>query len=233
MPVDATVVSVNPVTPRVKQFLLRAEGHVFDFTPGQHVSVAVPGGDRRVYRPYSPVSLPGTDTIAIAVKRYPEGRGSTWMHERSVGDTISLTEPSGTLKLRDPDRDAIFLCTGTGLTPMLSMATQYLDEGEGDAILVFGERTQEDLMFRETLDLFSASHAHFSVEYVLSEEDWSGRTGYVQEHLSVFDDVSSTPDVYVCGVPEMVVETKKVLRNWDVPDDHVFTEGWEEGAVEE
>jgi ferredoxin-NADP reductase len=81
MPLDtlnATLISVHPVTPRVKQFLLRVEGHTFDFVPGQHVSVAVDtGGKRPEYRPYSPVSQPGTDTIALAIKRYPDGTCST------------------------------------------------------------------------------------------------------------------------------------------------------------
>lgn len=233
MPLDATITSVHPLTPRVKQFVLRAEGHTFDFTPGQHLSVAVPGEERRVYRPYSPVSLPGTDTIAIAVKRYSEGTGSTWMHTRDVGDTVTLTSPSGNLHLHDLNRDAFFLCTGTGLTPMLSMATQYVHEGTGSATLLFGERTQRDLMFRETLNLFAASHTHFSVDYVLSDEDWSGRTGYVQTHISAVAADAETPHFYVCGVPEMVVETKTVLQDMNVPDEHVFSEGWEEGAVEE
>ncbi len=231
---DATLVSVHPVTPRVKQFLLRVEGHTFDFRPGQHVSVAVDVGEGRPeYRPYSPVSQPGTDTIALAVKRYPDGPGSTWMHERTVGNTISIAPPSGNLGLRALNRDAVFLATGTGLTPMLSMVTQYLRKGAGNATVLFGVRTQEDLMFRETLDLYSASHANFTVGYVLSDEDWRGRTGYVQEHLPDYVDDASTPHFYICGVPEMVVETKGLLFDLGAPDDHIFTEGWEEGAVEE
>lgn len=230
--VDATLISAHSITPRAKQFLLRTEGHAFDFKPGQHVSVAVDRDDeRRVYRPYSPVSQPGTDTIAPAVKRYADGTGSTWMHHRDIGDTIPLAPSSGNLYLRDRGRDAVFLATGTGVTPMLSMVSQYLEGGQGHATLLFGERTRDDLMFRETLDLFSASHPHFTVEYVLSDEDWSGPTGYVQDHLPDYVDDADAPHFYVCGVPEMVVETKGLLYDLGVLDDHIFTEGWEEGAV--
>jgi len=230
---DATLTSVHDITPRVKQFLLRVEGHTFGFTPGQHVSVAFDDDGRRRYRPYSPVNQPGTDTLALAIKRYPEGACSTWMHERGVGDTISITSPSGNLGLRALDRDVVFLSTGTGITPMIAMATQYLREGEGHATFLFGERTQEDLMFRETLDLYAASHAHFTVGYVLSHEDWTGPTGFVQEHLSDYVENGAAAHYYVCGVPQMVVDTTAVLRERGVPDDQVFTEGWEEGAVEE
>ncbi|PSQ72261.1 MAG: hypothetical protein BRD31_01315 [Bacteroidetes bacterium QH_2_64_26] len=36
---DTALVSTHAVTPRVRQFLLRADDHTFDFTPGQHVNV--------------------------------------------------------------------------------------------------------------------------------------------------------------------------------------------------
>lgn len=236
MPLDTlgtTLVSSYPVTPRVKQFVLRAEDHTFDFNPGQHVSIATePSGGDRVYRPYSPINQPGTDTIVLAVKRYPDGTGSGWMHDRSPGDSITITPPTGNLQVHDLDRDAVFLATGTGLTPMLSMALQYLHDGTGTATLIFGERTQEDLMFRQMIDVFAASDGHFSVEYVLSDEDWTGRTEHVQDHLSSIVDDFEAPHFYLCGVPEMVVQTKAVLRDAGAPDKHLFAEGWEEGAVE-
>ena len=237
MPVDtlrATLVSVHALTPRVKQFLLRVDGHTFEFTPGQHVSVAFEGAEgRRRFRPYSPVSQPGTDTIALAVKRYPEGACSSWMHERSVGDPIELTPPSGNLGLRALDRDVVFVATGTGITPMISMATRYLTAGGGDATFLFGEHTQADLMYRETLDLYAANHDRFTVAYVLSDEEWAGRTGHVQAHLPALIDRFEGPYFYVCGVPEMVVDTKAALQNLGAPDAHVVTEGWEDGAVDE
>lgn len=231
---DAVVASVHPLTPRVKQFLLRVEDHTFTFRPGQHLNVAIEDEEGRpVYRPYSPVNRPGTDTVALAVKRYPDGTASAWLHERTPGDHVPLTAPSGTLSLRDLDRDVVFLSTGTGITPMLSMLSQYLDEGEGHATFLFGERTQEDLMYRETLDRLSASHKALTVEYVLSDEDWAGRSGFVQDHLWDVVDADTSAHFYVCGVPQMVVDTTSVLQEAGIPDEHVFTEGWEQGAVDE
>jgi ferredoxin-NADP reductase len=209
------------------------EGHTFSHAPGQHVSVRVETDDGRpVYRPYSPVSGPGTETLALAVKRYDGGTCSVWLHEREVGDSVTITAPSGNLHLHDPDRDAAFLATGTGLTPMLAMLQPFLDEGTGHAVLLFGERTEADLMYRATLDRLDAGHDRLSVEYVLSDpsSDWTGPTGYVQDHLSTVTALDR-PHVYACGVPEMVVDTEDILQENDIPADHIFTEGWEEGAV--
>ena len=231
---DATITSIHRLTPRVRQFLFHVEDHTFDFAPGQHVSVRCPeGDDGPAFRPYSPVSLPGTDTIALAVKRYDDGLCSSWLHEREVGDTITITEPSGNLHLHDPDRDALFMATGTGLTPMLAMLTQYARDGSGQATLLFGERSQEDLMYRETLDCLSASHANINVAYVLSHEEWSGPTGFVQDHLDTVLADLDAPHAYVCGVPQMVVDAKAALDEAGLPDDDVFSEGWEEGALDD
>lgn len=231
---STTLVSKHPLTPAVAQFIVEADGHTFDHQPGQHVSIAYrDADDDLVVRPYSPVSRPGTSRLALAIKRYDGGTCSVWMHGRSVGDAVPLLDPSGNLHLRDLDRDVAFLSTGTGITPMVAMLKQYLAEGSGRARFVFGERTQEALMYRETLDHLAADHARLSVDYVLSREDWGGRTGYVQHHL---DDVLAgleAPHVFVCGVPAMVVDTKAALQDHGVPEDRVFSEGWEDGAVDD
>ncbi|MFB6249407.1 MAG: ferredoxin--NADP reductase [Salinibacter sp.] len=228
---NATVAAITSVTPRVRQLLLRVDGHTFDHDPGQHVSVRYEkNGEGPIYRPYSPVSGPGTDTLALAVKRYDDGTCSVWLHELDVGDEVPILPPSGTLHLQSLDRDAAFIATGTGLTPMLAMLDPYLREGTGQARLLFGERTQADLMYRPMLDRLAATHPRFEVHYTLSGEDWGGPTGYVQDHLSLLDDLEA-PQAYLCGVPEMVVETRSALRAAGVSSDHIFSEGWEDGAV--
>jgi len=229
--IDTTVAATYPLTPRVQQLVLRADDHTFEHRPGQHVNVRYETeAEGPIYRPYSPVNGPGTDRLVLAVKRYDEGTCSVWLHERSVGDEVPLLPPSGNLQLQSLDRDAAFIATGTGLTPMLAMLGPYLESGTGRAHLLFGERTQDDLMYRPTLDRLAASHPRFEATYALSDEDWSGPTGFVQDHFSVLD-VLDTPQVYLCGVPAMVVESKAVLQEAGVPDDRLFSEGWEEGAA--
>ena len=69
--------------------------------------------------------------------------------------------------------------------------------------------------------------------YSLSDEDWSGRTGHIQEHI---EDVVSDPertDFYCCGVPGMVVETEERLGDIGVPEEQIYSEGWEEDEISE
>ena len=53
-------------------------------------------------RPYAPTSLPGTDGITLAIKRYDDDTASVYMHEREHGDEIELGGPEGSLHVRDP-----------------------------------------------------------------------------------------------------------------------------------
>lgn len=230
---DATVVATYPLTPQVQQLVVRVPGHTFTHDAGQHVSVRYDDEEGPQYRPYSPVNTPGSDTLIFAVKRYDEGTCSVWLHERTPGDEISLLPPSGNLRLRNPERDVAFLATGTGVTPMLAMLATYAKVGTGRAVLLFGERAQVDLMYRATLDHLAASHSNLSVRYVLSDESWNGPSGYVQDHLSFIFDNLEAPHAYVCGVPKMVVETRAALEKRGLPPDSIFSEGWEEGALEE
>ena len=55
----------------------------------------------------------------------------------------------------------------------------------------------------------------------------------MQEHISAYVRDAAATDFCVWGVPKRGVETKAVLRALGAPADHIFTEGWEDGAVDE
>lgn len=83
------------MTPRVKQFRLRVEGHRFEYEPGWHTTVRFERDGEEVVRPYTPTSLPGTDEITLAIERYDDGTASVYVHEHEHGDEIELGEPEG------------------------------------------------------------------------------------------------------------------------------------------
>ena len=237
MPFEGTITSIHQMTPQVKQFVIEADDE-FEFEPGQHTTVRFErrdsdeDEDEQVVRPYTATNTPGSNQLTLAIKRYDDGTASVYMHEREMGDTVTLGDLGGNLTLRNADENVAFVSTGTGITPMMAMLKQYLEVGSGDVVFFYGEKNQENIMYRETLDQLATEHDQLSVVYSLSEEGWDGPTGHVQNHIEDYlDDLDR--DFYVCGVPQMVVDTKNRLGELGVSDDRVFSEGWEDGEVEE
>ena len=115
---------------------------------------------------------------------------------------------------------------------MLAMLRECLQDGVGDDVYWFhGERRQETRLYDDFLSVLDAEHDRLSVIHSLSDEDWSGRQGRVQSHVA---DVVGSPDGvdwYVCGVPQMVVDTVDLLEEHGVSDSQIFREGWESDAV--
>lgn len=236
MTLEATVTSMQQLTPDVTEFVIETDDHVFEYEPGHHVRIHYEedAAGKGMARPYTATSLPGTTELTLAIKHYEDGAASTYMHEREVGDTLLIEEPAGGFSLRDLDTDVVFVASGTGITPMVAMLRQYLAEGTGEASLLFGERDRDHLIYRDLLNQFAAAHDELSVSYSLSDpdEDWDGPTGNVQDHL---EDVLSTFDdkhFYICGVPTMVVDTSELLLTQGVANERIFTEGWEAGVVQ-
>lgn len=225
---EAELLSIHQMTPTVKQFLLELENDEWEFKPGQHTHIKFEEDGEEVVRPYTPISLPSNpDHFALAIKRYDDGTASVWMHERDMGDVIEVNEPEGNLRIRDYDRDIVLISTGTGATPMYAMLRDYLEKGSGKVYYFHGEKTREHLLFQESLDQLEAENDNLEVIYALSDQSWKGREGFIQEHLDDVLESFDARDFYICGVPQMVVDTEEVLEDNGVGDDRIITEGWE------
>lgn len=137
MALEATITSIQQLTPDVKEFVLEADEHVFEYEPGHHVRIHYEQNAEGIgmSRPYTATSLPGMDELTVAIKHYEGGAASTYMHERESGDVIRIEEPAGGFSLCDLDTDVVFIASGTGVTPMVAMLKQYLEEGTGEAHL--------------------------------------------------------------------------------------------------
>lgn len=224
--------AVTQITPEVKQFQFRLEEENWDFKPGQHTVMQLEDEEGEVERPYTMINLPGnSETFALAIKKYPDGRATPQIHEMSVGDSVRFERPEGDLFIRDYSEDVVFISTGTGATPMYAMLRDYLEKGEGKAYYFHGEKTRETLIFKDSLELLETENPNMETVFSVTDESWKGLEGYIQDHLTGKLDSFEGKHFYICGVPEMVVQTQKLLEEKGVNPDKITTEGWEKDAV--
>jgi CDP-4-dehydro-6-deoxyglucose reductase len=218
----AALAAASSLSPSVRLLVLRVtDGEPFDFVAGQWVDLELEHDGTLLKRPYSIASAPADeahDQLEIAVTHVDGGPASSALHALPVGASLTLVGPSGlfTRDRVDPALPSIFVGTGTGVTPLRAMIRDELrraSEG-GPITLLFGCRTEADLLFRGEFEDLARRHPRFRYVPTLSrgDEAWTGRRGHVQSHLPEL--LAGTPDahVFVCGLTPMVTGVRTLLK---------------------
>jgi CDP-4-dehydro-6-deoxyglucose reductase, E3 len=219
-PFTARLVKARTLTPSVREMTFeRTDGRPMDFFPGQWVSVMLPqvGDDFR--RSYSIASEPnGTGRFDIAVTRVADGPGSSLLHAMEPGATINAIGPSGLFTRDETDPSvALFVGTGTGITPFRSMIRASIAAGATPRMRVLiGVRHEEDILYRSELEEIARAHPSIDLFVTLSQPgpDWTGRKGYVQEHVPELWKSLESPEghIYICGLERMVKTVRELAR---------------------
>jgi ring-1,2-phenylacetyl-CoA epoxidase subunit PaaE len=206
----------------------------FAFTPGQSLTLrrTVDGVEQR--RQYS-ISAPAGAQPRVGVREIPDGLFSRWLvHEVRAGDEIEVQTPSGRF-CPDPAllQGGRHLCiaAGSGITPMLSVATSVL-AADGEVTLLYGNRTSGSVMFAEELaDLKNRYGPQLQLVHVLSREPrdvelFSGRldADRLRRLLTTLVPASRFDHVWLCGPHAMLLDGQAVLAELGVPRDRVHFE---------
>jgi CDP-4-dehydro-6-deoxyglucose reductase len=253
---DARLASARALTPTVRELVFeRADGQAMTFEPGQWVSSHFAVADRSkpraegsaeaplLKRSYSIASSPdGSPRFEIAVTHVQGGPASTLLHALEPGAVLRFTGPQGffTRNAAQGSTPALFVSTGTGVTPMRSMlrAAASANALEVPIVLVLGVRREEDLLYADEFRDLARRHAAFRFEPTLSRphDSWSGRRGYVQSHVpALWDELTASarggapaPHVYVCGLERMVGSVRDLLRKeMQLPRQQVHSERYD------
>lgn len=156
-PVDgprARVLEVRPETRDLTTLVLRPGRGWTTHVPGQHVGVGVDVDGVRHWRTYSLTSSPQAPDgcLTIAVRTIPGGVVSTHLAGRArPGDVLLLQPPAGDFVLPAlPERPALFVTAGSGITPVLGMLRSRLGDLV-DPVLVHSSPTPALQPFRAEL----------------------------------------------------------------------------------
>ncbi|MBR2686081.1 MAG: iron-sulfur cluster-binding domain-containing protein [Erysipelotrichaceae bacterium] len=173
------------------------------FQPGQYISLDLRISDSRLTRPYSLCSLPSVKEYQIVVKDMKNGFASEYINNSfEIGTEVDISEPSGFF-CYEPLRDAphiVGIAGGSGIAPFLSMA-KAIAEGILDAemTLLYGSRTEEEILFKEELDALEKKCEQIKVVHVLSDEKKEGYYhGFISKEL-IRKYMKEDSSVFVCG----------------------------------
>ncbi len=212
----AILIESVEIAPEIRHFVFEAEGtDALSFAPGQFVSFHDDVEGKEITRAYSIASAPSeSNRFELCLNLVQDGHLSPKLFSMRPGDSIAMQPPLGMFTLRHPERDALFIATGTGIAPYRSMLHAHLRDGSSAYTLLFGVRHEHSLMYRTEFEEFARRFPQFRFWPTLTRPtpDWAGRTGRVQEHLIEALGERRDVDVYLCGLKAMVDETRAILK---------------------
>jgi CDP-4-dehydro-6-deoxyglucose reductase len=216
----AQVESIQNLTHDVRRLDLRLiEPKTIDFRPGQFISFEMPDPQtgRLLTRAYSITSQPSrSGVITLLFNLVSGGPGSGFLFDLRVGEKTQFKGPAGYFYLRgDPERELLFVASGTGIAPIRSMLLANAERPDPrPATLFWGLRSQRDLYDQEELAELSRRMPTFTAIMTLSrpEPGWSGESGRVlrliEERISTVKNLA----VYLCGNSAMIADATSLLQ---------------------
>ena len=150
-----------------------------------------------------------------------------------LGTALKAEGPFGNFTLHNnPNRPAVLLAGGIGVTPFRSIARRAAHEKLRHRILLFyANRRPEDAPFLDELRTLEAENPNFRLIPTMTQMDashlaWSGATGYIDrkmilEHLQ---SAATQAIYYLAGPPRMVASLHKMLNDADIDDDDIRVE---------
>lgn len=188
----------------------------FGFEAGQYATLGLVGPEGKlVQRPMSVSS--SSDDLAeyeFFIRLVEVGGFTPLLWRIGVGDPINIKGPKGRFLLRDDDRTCLFIASGTGLAPFISMIETIRARGQRrDIVLLHGVSHEHDLAWRGPLTELEAGGS-LPLRYVATvsrpqlNPGWSGRTGRVEAITpAVMDELgldATNTTIYLCGNPDMI-----------------------------
>jgi ferredoxin-NADP reductase len=224
-----TVIRIIDETYNTKRFFIKVnELEKFDFKPGQFVTLDLPIHEKpnKRWRSYSIASWPdGSNIFELLIVLLEGGAGTTYLfNEVREGSELTYRGAQGVFTLPEViDTDMFFICTGTGIAPFRSM-TNYIrlhDIPHKNIYLIFGCRTQKDLVYYEEMKILQNSLSEFYYMPTLSREGWDGHTGYVhslyeeicKKNKEACEDLQQLKPAkfYLCGWKAMIDDARQKI----------------------
>ena len=173
------------------------------FVAGQYIDILQKEGKPRSF---SLANAPHDDEfLQLHVRNISGGAFTNHVfNEMKERDILRIKGPLGTFFLReDSNKPIIFIASGTGFAPIKAIIEHAIHIGMKRPMhFYWGARKQSDFYMLDKVKIWENYGIKFTP--VVSDEAWSGRTGFV--HQAVVDDYAdlSGHQVYACGAPVVV-----------------------------
>ncbi len=224
----------------------------FKYRAGKFLTLKFVINGKEERRAYSMCSAPQDAELAVTVKRVKGGVVSNHIADfLRPGDTVEVMPPQGRFMVA-PDhkarRDYYLFGAGSGITPLMSILRNILEEEPKSRVfLLYGNRDEDSIMFEKQLeDLTSRYAGQLEVEHTLSrpkkykvgglkgfftggERKWTGAVGRVgikavQAFMDRHPGSVADKQYFVCGPGQMIDDVEQALLGLGVHKEVIHSE---------
>ncbi len=212
-----------------------------EYEPGQFITIIKEVGGKKIRRAYSLCTTPFEDeNPAVTVKRVEGGAMSNDLNDNAqAGDQLEIMEPMGMFTTSydaSNKRNAVFFGGGSGITPLMSIIRSILlKEPESTTTLVYGNRTQEFVIFKDLISNLEQQYAgRFKAIHILEEgeADFSGRpTPEMIGEICTQVSAGGETEFYICGPQPMMDVVSAGLEKFGIKKAAIRMESFEAGKT--
>ncbi len=230
--VDKWIETTDTVSFKFAANVAKGTDRLFNFKPGQFLTIGIEIENKTEYRAYSISSLPNKSYVILTVKRVDGGKVSNYLiDDLSDGDIVTSLKPEGVFNSVDcTHRNRVTLISaGCGITPVMSMAKQWLaTNADVEINFVHIARNKESIIFAEQLTEFANMHLNFHANLLLKDAEG---TDYQQGKLSQSLLQEMCPElnnstVFLCGPVQFMQDVKGYIENSDFDMNHFYEESF-------
>ena len=196
----------------------------FKFLEGQYLDILW----NSLRRSYSIASTANQKEVTLLIKRFENGKMSDyWFNQAKENDLLRIEGPKGTFFLRDSSMPLIFLATGTGIAPIMSILNS-LEESDDfqqqQSIMIYwGNRYPEEFIWQPR---FKKLDVTFVKVCSKPNPDWDGEKGYVQDVVLEKQPGLVEFAVYACGSNAMIQSSKEQFIKSGLPENQFYSDAF-------
>ncbi len=214
----------------------------FIWQAGQHLTFKKEINGEEIRRSYSIFNPANSDDIKVLIKKVDDGLFSEpAQSEYKVGDAVEVMAPTGHfVMVPQDDKTYAMFAAGSGITPIMGMIYEVLNNSNSHINLYYGNSTVESTLLKTQLaDLKDQYPERLSISYFLSQEPidvelYAGRID-AGKVTKIFNNELKALDIagyFLCGPGGMIDEVKSVLAEKGVDDKIIHSEQFlSEGQV--
>lgn len=197
-----------------------------DFIPGQYLILKI-NNHPRLYSICSSNKV--RNQIKFIIELIPGGLASTFLLNLKINNEVEFSGPVGQFILKKNDNKKIFLTTGTGIAPVLSiLESRWLPAS--NYFLFWGLRYYKDIYLFDQVKKFNPKICLSREENLdtIPENEKQffdvGRIDVCLEKLLSTDNEWLNADYYLCGRKEIIESLRIFLLSKNIKQNHIFFE---------